>query len=548
MNSYRIQEFFGIQQQTDGTLLPETSAADARNIDTSDGNLSVAKGYVKYIATILPDTERVLKLIVARGATVKWYVVTAKKIYVWTSPTWTTVYTFATALTTTQIDYVQTQIGTDDYLIIATGETQMIKVKISTDAAEAFGTGEYSYSGTVSSYNSDTKTVTLSGTLSAEAIRHAPLDGITINGTWHAVESATSTTVVLIDDPDPDPASPNAATIRGGGSNFSCNFCDMYFGRFFSCGDPTNPSRLYWSAVSGDGRTIEDWLSVEGSADASGGYVEIGDNGGDAIIGMTILSDRLMIFKRYSVYYLRGDRPSNYAVERVENFSERMSNASVVVKNNLPYYLTASGIQVYDGTGIVPINEGVRYLNSFFQTINSALQSKGVHAQNVFYFSCKVSSTAVYDDTVIVFDIARASYMIRNGFEIADMTVHDGIVYLINGSRYVYQFNSGTDYDGTAIDAYWITQKTDLSAKGVEKQISKVMFRADSGRLVLTLYGDGIVRDEIDRPLSDDKGGFVSIPVKFTKSRTIQMKIGNKAGSSFSIEGGIEATFLDETR
>ena len=300
--------------------------------------------------------------------------------------------------------------------------------------------------------------------------------------------------------------------------------------------------------MSGDGRTIEDWLSVEGSADASGGYVEIGDNGGDAIIGMTILSDRLMIFKRYSVYYLRGDRPSNYAVERVENFSERMSNASVVVKNNLPYYLTASGIQVYDGTGIVPINEGVRYLNSFFQTINSALQSKGVHAQNVFYFSCKVSSTAVYDDTIIVFDIARASYMIRNGFEIADMTVHDGIVYLINGSRYVYQFNSGTDYDGTAIDAYWITQKTDLSAKGVEKQISKVMFRADSGRLVLTLYGDGIVRDEIDRPLSDDKGGFVSIPVKFTKSRTIQMKIGNKAGSSFSIEGGIEATFLDETR
>ena len=548
MNSYRIQEFFGIQQQTDGTLLPATSAADARNIDTSDGNLSVAKGYVKYIATILPDTERVLKLIVARGATVKWYVVTAKKIYVWASPTWTTVFTFSTDLTTTQIDYVQTQIGTDDYLIIATGETQMIKVKISTDAAEAFGTGEYSYSGTVSSYNSDTKTVTLSGTLSAEAIRHAPLDGITINGTWHAVESATSTTVVLIDDPDPDPASPNAATIRGGGSNFSCNFCDMYFGRFFSCGDPTNPSRLYWSAVSGDGRTIEDWLSVEGSADASGGYVEIGDNGGDAIIGMTILSDRLMIFKRYSVYYLRGDRPSNYAVERVENFSERMSNASVVVKNNLPYYLTASGIQVYDGTGIVPINEGVRYLNSFFQTINSALQSKGVHAQNVFYFSCKVNSTAIYDDTIIVFDIARASYMIRNGFEIADMTVHDGIVYLINGSRYVYQFNSGTDYDGTAIDAYWITQKTDLSAKGVEKQISKVMFRADSGRLVLTLYGDGIVRDEIDRPLSDDKGGFVSIPVKFTKSRTIQMKIGNKAGSSFSIEGGIEATFLDETR
>ena len=548
MNSYRIQEFFGIQQQTDGTLLPATSAADARNIDTSDGNLSVAKGYTKYIATVLPDTERVLKLIVARGATIKWYVVTAKKIYVWASPNWTTVYTFASALTSTQIDYVQTQIGTDDYLIIATGETQMVKIKISTDAAEVFGTGAYSYEGTVSSYDAGTLTVTLSGTLSAEAIRHATLDGITINGTWLAVASATSSTIALTAAPAVAPASPNPATIRGGGSNYSCNFCDMYFGRFFSCGDPTNPSRLYWSAVSGDGRTIEDWLAVEGSADASGGYVEIGDNGGDAIIGMTILSDRLIVFKRYSVYYLRGDRPSNYAVERVENFSERMSNASVVVKNNLPYYLTASGIQVYDGTGIVPINEGTRYLNSFFQTINSALNSKGVHAQNVFYFSCKVNSAATYDDTLIVFDIARASYMIRNGFEIADMTVHDGIVYLINGSRYVYQFNSGTTYDGTAISAYWLTQETDLSAKGVEKQIKEIMFRADSGRVVLTIYGDNVVRATVDQVLSSANGGFVSAPVNFTKSRTFQFKIENKAGSTFSITGGIEATFLDEKR
>jgi len=321
----------------------------------------------------------------------------------------------------------------------------------------------------------------------------------------------------------------------------------MYFGRFVSAGDPTAPSRLYWSAVSGDGRTIEDWLAVEGSADASGGYVEVGDNGGDAIIGITVLSDRLVIFKRYSVYYLRGDRPSTYAVERVENFSERMSNASVVVKNNLPYYLTASGIQVYDGTGIVPINEGVRYLNSFFQTVNSALQSKGVHCQNVFYFSCKVSSTATYDDTVIVFDIARAAYMLRDGFEVADMTVHDGVVYLINGSRYVYQFNNGTDYDGTAINAYWLTQKTDLAAKGVVKQVKEVMFRAGAGRLVVSVYGD-INQDSIDRITDGKNGGFVSLPVKLAPTRAFQIRIENKAGSAFSVTGGIEATFINEDK
>ena len=41
---YSIPEWYGIQQQLDGTLLPITSAYDARNMETGDGNLSVAKG------------------------------------------------------------------------------------------------------------------------------------------------------------------------------------------------------------------------------------------------------------------------------------------------------------------------------------------------------------------------------------------------------------------------------------------------------------------------------------------------------------------------
>ncbi len=61
---------------------------------------------------------------------------------------------------------------------------------------------------------------------------------------------------------------------------------------------PSATFRLYWSAVPGDGRTIEDWLSVDGSEDASGGYVEVGDGSADPIIGLTALSNQLLIWKR----------------------------------------------------------------------------------------------------------------------------------------------------------------------------------------------------------------------------------------------------------
>ena len=313
----------------------------------------------------------------------------------------------------------------------------------------------------------------------------------------------------------------------------------MYFGRFFAAGDPDAPCRLYWSAVSGSGRTIEDWLAVTGSADASGGYVEVGDASGDAIIGLCVLSSIMVIFKRYSVYTLRGDRPSAYVVERVENYAEHMSNASVAIKNNSPFYLTMSGIQYFDDTGIHAINDGIRYLNAFIKTLHSVSESKGCHCQNVMYFSCKVNSSAVYDDTVIVFDIARKSYMIRDGFEIADMVVHDGSIYIINANRYVYEFNVGASYDGVNIVAYWLSQPTDMSAKFATKKTKILFFRATTGSARIKVYGDDFMTVD-DRNFSQEQYGLVRMPISINPARLIQLRIENQAGSAFSIRGAFK--------
>lgn len=543
---YQIREFFGIQQQKDGVLLPAESAADARNVDTSDGNLRVAYGYSKHIPTIIPGNDRILRILVARGTTPKFYVVTENKIYAYSDGAWSGIYTFLPALTTTQISYYQTQISSVDYLIIATGNTQMVKVKLADNTAETFGTGEYAFQGTVSSYNAATKVVTLSAALTAEAIRHAPLDGITVDGTLLSVVSAAGATVTLSDTPEAEPTSGKTATIRGGGSNAKCNFVNMHYGRLICAGDPEHPCRLYWSAVPGDGRTYEDWLAVEGSEDASGGSVEVGDASGDAIIGISVLATETLIFKRYSNYRLRGDKPSTYVVERVENFAEQMSNASVVVKYNTPHFLTMSGLNYYDGTGVLPIDQGVRYLKTFFKTISSVMQSKGIHCNNVLYFTCKVNPASMYDDTIIQYDIARASYMLRDGFEIADLVVHDGRMYLVNGNRYIYEFNAGNDYDGEPISAYWRTQRTDLGAKNVRKQISSLMFRSSGGGMMkLTVSGDNSASVPFYSRLPD---GITQIDVRADQSVMIDFTFENEAGSQFSIEGGLDILLEKEKK
>lgn len=550
--SLSINEFYGIQQHKDGALLPLGSAADCRNVSTVDGNLSVASGYTKFISKIIPGDDRLIKLIPMRGETLKFYVVTANNIYSFDGANWVTLYTFSSELTTRQIDYLQMTIGDDECIVIATGETQMLKIKLADDSVSLFGTGAYSFSGTVSSYNAGTKVVTLSGTLSAEALRHAPLDGITINGTWLAVASATGATVTLSETPAVAPASPNAATIRGGGSDAKCNFIEMYYGRLMSCGEPDNPGRLYWSAVPGDGRTVEDWLSVEGSADASGGYLEIGDSSGDAINGMRSLATELFIQKRHSVYRVYGESPSTYNLQLVEPFSELASNASMVVKYNAPYYLTKTGIKYYDGTGVLPLNGGIRYINTFIKTIISVADSKGVHADNILYFSCKVDSGSDYDDTLIVYDIGRVfsdasygSYTLRDGFQIADMVQYDGDIYLINDKRYVYLFNSGTDYDGVKINAYWTTQITDTGNKLKKYQVRSILFRGGVGKMKLTVISDGDTQSDYFEVFDSAKEAMVSF-VNTNPSTAFGIRIDNQYGSPFAINGGIQICYTDE--
>ena len=186
---YSIPEWYGIQQQLDGTLLPITSAYDARNMETGDGNLSVAKGYEKLINSPVPSTEPLLKLIAVRGSSQKFYVVTQSKIYVWTGSAWSalctpgtsTPFAFSPQLTATQVDALQTRIGDRDVIIVCTGSTQIVKIYTDDNTATSFGAGLYSYEGTVSSYDTDTMTVTLpSPGLDAEAKRRALAYGITI--------------------------------------------------------------------------------------------------------------------------------------------------------------------------------------------------------------------------------------------------------------------------------------------------------------------------------------------------------------------------------
>ena len=554
---YSIPEWYGIQQQLDGTLLPITSAYDARNMETGDGNLSVARGFTKHINAQVPGSDKILKLVVAQGSD-NYYVVTAENIYAWlydygtSSWSWEVIWTFSTALTTKQVDALQTRIGSADTIVIATGASQMVKIDTGTNTAAAFGAGLYSYEGTVASFDEETNTITLGTAMTEEAKRRAIAYGVTYGDGVYADVAGVSDDLLSIELYSTlitKPAAGDSLTVRGGGSDEACAYTELYSNRLFAAGDPEAPFRLYWSAVPGDGRTIEDWLSVDGSYDASGGYVEVGDGSADNIIGLTALSNQLLIWKRYSVWRLYGDRPSNFTLERIDKNSDVMSNAGVITKYDAPYLLMPTGIHTYNNVSVVPVDNGSKPLRRFFDSHPDVSNSRSAFWDNRFYMTCKTAteSPTGYDNAIIVYDVARNAYMIRDGFEIADITAIGSDIYLINGSRYVYEFETGNSYDGDVINAYWYTQPTDFGRKMNRHQAMALYSHITGDDVKLSVIGDYLTHTKNVTPLTA-RAGYTMVHFQTDQQYFIQFKFENVSGGAFTLHGGVNIYAVSELK
>ena len=543
---YQIPEWYGIQQHKDGTLLPTGTAYDARNIETGDGNLSTAKGYTAVSGIpAISGGPGAIRLIMPSGAPFVFVARTNKILRCKTNATTPAWSTAVSGTFTKDIDYVQTRIGTNDVMLVTSGSTELLPLDITTDGSllspNPFSTGLYSFSGTVSAYDSATLEVTLSSEPDSEAARRCVAYGITLGDEFCEVDSISADKVYLKYVPNEPIQVGATATIRGGGSNAKVKYVEMYANRLFAAGDSEAPCRLYWSCVPGDGRTIADWLSVDGSYDASGGYVEVGDNTKDPIIAIKALSNQLIIWKRYSVWRLYGDRPSTFTLECIDREGGLMSNSGVITKYDTPYYLMPDGIHMYNGSNIVPADSGAQILRRFFALKPDVSESKGLCWNNRFYLTCKLpaSPAASCDNAVIVYDVARGSYMIRDGFQVADMVAVDGHIYMLLAmSNLIMEFEVGSKYNAANISAYWLTQPMDFGAKMQRRQLLALYAHLKGDGVKVTSVGDyvskvGVVARDTTR---DD---YTVVRFQSDQSHFVQLKFENIDGGTFSIQGGI---------
>ena len=145
LRQYRIPVFYGIHQGVTENRVNEGESPDACNMETRSGRLSVAKGYVRENNAAFPDPAAVKRIFVWNRASGKrMLAATANKLYALdeTAGEWKQIYTFSASASAAQYDFQTVKIASTEYLLIASGVSQMAKWDGISATATAFGSAE----------------------------------------------------------------------------------------------------------------------------------------------------------------------------------------------------------------------------------------------------------------------------------------------------------------------------------------------------------------------------------------------------------------------
>lgn len=484
---YRIPAFLGIDQSTQEGALDPGSSPDACNMDTEDGSLAVARGFVKHLAIPVPKEEKpIRKLLLWKGlADERFVVIAGNEVYALNpdaaEPAWELKFSYPETVGARRVDACEAMIDSEDYLLIACGEHRILKWNIGGTMQE-FGTED----------NSKSPVNYLAmhyGRLFAAGNPGKP------NLLYYSQTPGDSRT---IESWATDEASPST----GGGS--------LEVGD--TSGDP----------ITGLCALANQLLIFKRHSL----YRLLGDRPGNfrlQCVHAEVERAQHTSITRY------GDAPYWMTAGGLYYFDGQTALKSRTARR-IRTFLTGASL-----TNCRAAKKGDKL---YFTAYEEARDASGAGAAR----DC--------DNVIIEYDLVRQTYMVRRGFEISDLCARDGVLYFMNNERVIYRFDEGADYDGGPIEAYWRTPLTDLNSKPGIKCLQEMYLRGaaeDAGAVLLLDARIGRNLHSYRCLMPEREEDVLEIPLK-NEGRTFSLRFSNEAGARFCIRGGVQMTFEHRLR
>lgn len=350
--------------------------------------------------------------------------------------------------------------------------------------AQQGASGSTNYAYRVSAINAQGETLAASSVAIADG--NADLDSTDFNRvTWDTVANATGyiiygrestayngigetflatvgTGILTYDDTGVDTPSSTILPPEGNSTGGQKGTMIIYaLGRLFIAGDTDNPSRLYYSA---GGTQLEDFSSAYG-----GGWIDVSKNDGDKITGIAFFQNKIIVFKRKSVWQFSFTSSGLPQLELITNEVGCESFRTVRIVNNDLWFLAKK-----DGRATVYSLGNVKnYFNALRTTEQSLRVSDGSHLDSAnvaqlpnacsYYFRnqyilCLAQGDSTTNDRCYVYDTRFGAWIgwwdginANAFFTFEDSNGNDELYYCSETTGYVVKMFTGTDDNGTAI-------------------------------------------------------------------------------------------------
>lgn len=254
----------------------------------------------------------------------------------------------------------------------------------------------------------------------------------------------------------------------------------QYNERIFGAGSKEYPDRIHYSAAFNP----MDWGLNNEIPEDGGGFIDFPTWDGDSFIALVPFGADLLAFKRNSLCVLSGTYPGEYTIYKTFGTEGPIAKNTICVYRNMVFFLTTSGIGVYDGSSIRTISRDALYwvtinLHQANAEVASAVIKDGV-------YMCSVCIDSNIPDAIIEYDIERDTYMLRTGLSVTawcrnaygdytSFSIENELYIATSGNPYsIYEYGNALTYNGEPIHAVWESPFTDAGHKDAIKSAFRV--------------------------------------------------------------------------
>ncbi|RJQ07587.1 MAG: hypothetical protein C4551_06680, partial [Bacillota bacterium] len=298
------------------------------------------------------------------------------------------------------------------------------------------------------------------------------------------------------------------------GSPPICPYALVHKNMMFLAGSPANRSRLYFSEI-GD---PESWDALD--------YIDVGRGDGDAITGLAIVMDALVITKETSLWILQGDSGSNFVLRRMEENGGSVGQHTHTVVKQTVAMLGTDHIRFFNGIQAVNASEKIEVTVG---GLNERILSRAaaVYWDNKYFLAVPDGSSS-YNDLVLVFDVLRAAWTKYSGMDVGEWCIwrKQAETVLVFGSAttgQIYEMTEDYNDDGAAIDAYAVTKALDFGAAEAVKLVRSLYVVAAEGNGQTTNLSVSFFKDLSS---SETSAATVSLGADLTVGQVIPSTVG----------------------